>query len=155
MDEGRFHLANVTLRIDTRNDAFNPFAGWYLLADYERGTGRIEQLGPTSPGVRPAAVIGVTSYQRGFVDVRRYNRLAPNSALNLRLVLGGWLSGDALPLQRRLSIDGPGTVPGFDFRVAGGADVGTCATGLAPRGQPAQCERVSLAQLEYRSDIRA
>jgi hypothetical protein len=153
VDEGRFHLANLTMRVDTRNDDFDPWAGWYLLADYERGTGQIDVLAPTSAGLRITSP-GPTRYQRGFVDLRRYNRLAPNAALNLRLVLGGWLSGDALPLERRLSIDGPGTVPGFDFRVAGGTDVGTCASGVAIRGRPAQCERISLAQLEYRNDVR-
>ena len=153
VDDGRFHVANLTLRVDTRNDAFNPWAGWYLLADYERGTGQIDALAPTSVGVRIASSTP-TRYQRGFVDVRRYNRLAPTAALNLRLVLGGWLSGDALPLERRLSIDGPGTIPGFDFRVSGGTDVGTCAAGAPLPGRPAQCDRVSLAQLEYRSDIR-
>ncbi|CAN5432252.1 hypothetical protein BH09GEM1_BH09GEM1_46300 [soil metagenome] len=153
VDDGRFHVANLTLRVDTRNDEFNPWAGWYLLADYERGTGQIDAFGPTSTDVRIASS-GLTRYQRGFLDVRRYNRLAPTSALNLRLVLGGWLSGDALPIERRLSIDGPGTVPGFDFRVSGGTDVGTCATGAPLPGRPAQCDRISLAQLEYRSDMR-
>ena len=153
IDDGRFHVANLTLRVDTRNDVFNPWAGWYLLADYERGTGAIDALAPTSAGVRLASS-GPTRYQRGFFDVRRYNRLAPTSALNLRFVIGGWLSGDALPLERRLSIDGPGTVPGFDFRVGGGTDVGTCASGAPLPGRPAQCDRISLAQLEYRSDIR-
>ena len=153
IDDGRFHVANLTLRVDTRNDAFNPWAGWYVLADYERGTGETDALAPTSVGVR-ATSAGSTQYQRGFVDLRRYNRLAPTAALNLRFVLGGWLSGDALPLERRLSIDGPGTVPGFDFRVGGGTDVGTCATGVPLPGRPAQCDRISLAQLEYRSDIR-
>ena len=96
-----------------------------------------------------------TRYQRGFFDLRRYNRLAPNAALNLRIVLAGWLSGDPMPLERRLSIDGPGTIPGFDFRVAGNTDVGTCATGSVPMpGRPAQCERISLVQLEYRTDLR-
>jgi hypothetical protein len=153
LDAGRFHLANLTLRVDTRNDTFNPWAGWYLLADYERGTGVIDAPGPVSTGVR-AAPTGPTRYQRGFVDVRRYNRVSPSSALNLRVVLGGWLSGDPLPLQRRLSIDGPGTVPGFDFRSGGPDDVGTCATSDTPPGRPAQCERIGLAQLEYRSDLR-
>ena len=153
MDAGRFHLVNFTLRIDTRNDELNPWAGWYLFADFERGAGRIDVAGPTSLNVR-SVTSGPTRYHRGFLDVRRYNRVAPSAQLNLRLVLGGWLSGDPLPLQRRLSIDGPGTVPGFDFRSAGGTDVGTCSEGSAPAGRPAQCERVALAQLEYRSDVR-
>jgi hypothetical protein len=96
---------------------------------------------------------GPTRYHRGFIDLRRYNRVAPNAQLNVRLVLGGWLSGDPLPLQRRRSIDGPGTVPGFDFRSTGGIDVGTCSEGIGPAGRPAQCERVGLAQLEYRNDL--
>ncbi|HET9011746.1 MAG TPA: BamA/TamA family outer membrane protein [Gemmatimonadaceae bacterium] len=153
MDAGLFHLANLTLRIDTRNDTFNPWAGWYLLADYERGSGTIEVPGAVSTGVG-AAPAGPVQYQRAFVDLRRYNRINPTSALNLRIVLGGWMSGDPLPLERRLSIDGPGTVPGFDFRSGGVNDVGTCATSSAPPGRPAQCERIGLAQLEYRSDLR-
>ena len=153
IDAGRMHLANVTLRIDTRNNEFNPWAGWYLLADFERGVGTLDATGPTSLGAaRPLP--GTTRYQRGFVDLRRYNRVAPNAQLNLRLVIGGWLSGDPLPLERRLSIDGPGTVPGFDFRSSGGVDVGTCSEGIAPPGRPAQCERVALTQLEFRNDFR-
>jgi hypothetical protein len=152
MDGGRFHLVNATVRVDTRNDVFNPWAGWFVLADFERGTGSVDDAAPTSDGVRAAAV-GRSDYQRAFVDVRRYNRLAPNQALNLRFVMGGWLSGDPLPLERRLSIDGPGTVPGFDFRTKGDLDVGTCSLLTAPAGRPAQCERVALGQLEYRSDI--
>ena len=153
VDDGRFHVAKLTLRVDTRNDAFNPLAGWYLLADFERGTGHIDRFAPTTTGgAQPAT--GPTRYQSGFFDIRRYNRLAPSSSLNMRLVLGGWLSGDALPLERRLSIDGPATVPGFDFRVTGGTDVGTCGAGTPLPGRPAQCDRIALTQLEYRSDIR-
>ena len=40
MDEGRFHIANGTLRIDTRSDEDDPRSGWDITADYERGTGR-------------------------------------------------------------------------------------------------------------------
>ena len=152
LDAGRFHLANLTLRIDTRNDELHPRTGWYLLADYEHGTGRIDVAGPTSPNARVNGV-GTTRYHRFFLDGRSYNRVAPNAQLNLRLVTGGWLSGDPLPLERRLSIDGPGTVPGFDFRSVGGIDVGTCGEVASPPGRPAQCERVALAQLEYRKDL--
>jgi len=107
LDAGRFHRAEARLRVDTRNDTFNPWAGWYVLAEYERSTGVITDAGATSAGVRIDGV-GSVHYQRGFLDVRRYNRLAPNAALNVRGVLGGWLGGSALPLERRLSIDGPG-----------------------------------------------
>jgi hypothetical protein len=108
--------------------------------------------GPTSPNARLTGT-GTTRYHRIFIDARRYNRIAPNAQLNMRLVTGGWLSGDPLPLERRLSIDGPGTIPGFDFRSVEGIDVGTCSEVSAPPGRPAQCERVALAQLEYRNDL--
>ena len=153
LDAGRFHRAEARLRIDTRNDPLNPWAGWYVLAEYERSTGVITEAGATSAGVRTSPV-GRTRFQRGFLDVRRYNRLAPNAALNVRGVLGGWLGGAPLPLERRLSIDGPGTVPGFDFRSGDAPDVGTCSSGPPVAGRPAQCERIALAQLEYRKDLR-
>jgi len=153
VDAGRLHRAEARLRIDTRNDEFNPWAGWYVQADLERSSGTLTDVAPTSPGVR-SIVPGRIAYTRGFLDVRRYNRLAPNAALNLRGVLGGWMGGDALPLERRLSVDGPGSVPGFDFRSALSPDVGTCSAGLEAAGRPAQCERIALAQLEYRQDMR-
>jgi hypothetical protein len=153
LDAGRFHRLEARLRVDTRNDTFNPWAGWYVLAEYERSVGAITEAGPTSPGVR-ALPSGDTRYQRGFLDIRRYNRLAPDAALNVRGVLGGWLGGSPLPLERRLSIDGPGTVPGFDFRAGQPPDVGTCSSDVAAPGRPAQCERIALAQLEYRKDLR-
>jgi len=153
LDDAHVHRAEARLRIDTRNDTFNPLTGWYVIAEYERSTGAITSAGPTSFDVRTLPT-GDTRYQRGFLDVRRYNRLAPNAALNVRGVLGGWLGGDPLPLERRLSIDGPGTVPGFDFRAGSAPDVGTCSEGAVAAGRPAQCERIALAQLEYRKDLR-
>jgi hypothetical protein len=159
VDEGVFHVANATLRFDTRNDDNNPWSGWYLTADYEYGTGKIDRYAPTSPGVREPTVLGETSYDRLFFDLRRYNRISPDRQLNFRLVAGGWLSGDDLPLQRRFSLGGPGTLPGYDFKHTGGAvDYWQCSTSPAvgsgaPAGVPAQCERFALAQVEYRGDM--
>ena len=151
MDEGDFHVAKATLRIDTRNDADNPWAGWFITADLERGSGNVTSYAPTTS---PRALPPELQYMRGFLDLRRYNRLGPASQLNARLVLGGWLGGDELPLQRRFSVGGPGTLPGFDFRrMYSGPDVGTCTPFGAVPGTPAECERVALAQLEYRGDI--
>jgi hypothetical protein len=87
------------------------------------------------------------------MDVRRYSRISPETQLNLRLVAGGWLHGDELPLQRRFSVGGPATIPGVDFRDVLGTDVGTCSDTLLPAGAPAQCERVLLLQAEYRDDL--
>jgi hypothetical protein len=155
MDEGRFHVSNGTLRIDTRSDVDDPRSGWDILADYEYGTGHTTSFGPTSPGVRDTDTDGRTTYARGFLDVRRYNRVSPEGQLNLRLVAGGWLNGDELPLQRRFSVGGPGAIDGYPFRRTGeGDDVRQCSDGAdIPLGVPAQCERMVLFQAEYRGDL--
>jgi len=72
--------------------------------------------------------------------------------------VGGWLHGDDLPLERRFSVGGIGTIPGFDFRKyePGTVDVSQCSNGgQPPPGNPAQCERLALAQLEYRNELRS
>ncbi len=154
MDEGRFHIANGTLEVDTRTDEDDPRSGWHIIADYERGSGRTTSFGTVSPDVRDPDADGLTTYARGFVDMRRYNRLSPEGQLNLRLVAGGWLNGDELPLQRRLSLGGPGSLPGYPFRRTGsGEDVLQCSGTDIPLGVPAQCERMVLVQAEYRGDL--
>ena len=153
-DEGLFHVATATLNFDTRTDPDDPWSGWYLNADIERGRGSITAAAPRSDP-RPVGANGITEYSRGFFDFRRYNRLGPKSQLNMRVVLAGWLGGDPLPLQRRLSVDGPGSMPVYDFRGARtGLDVGTCNTSPSLLGRPAECDRIALAQIEYRGDLR-
>lgn len=151
-DEGRLHLLNSTLRIDTRNDNDNPWSGWYVLADLENGKGKITQYAPrTSPA--PLGSGPTTQYARAFLDLRRYNRISPDAQLNFRVVTGGWLSGDPLPLQRRFAVDGPGAMPGFDFRRPTASNLLTCTSGPGAAGLPGQCERMALAQVEYRGDL--
>ena len=175
VDEGRMRLLTANARIDTRNDVDRPWAGWYVAADYEYGTGTLDRFAPLSADLAPTVDLlgrtaplllpgardetpGHRAYGRGFLDVRRYNRLTPDAQLNLRFVAGGWLHGDALPAERRLSVSGPGAIPGFSFREAagtGGFDVADCSVnGLQPSGDPAQCERIAVAQVEYRTDVR-
>src|SRR3972149_3934718 len=57
-------------------------------------------------------------------------------------------------MRRRLSVGGPGTLPGYDFRRAWRVhpDVLTCGGTVLP-GAPALCDRVMLFQAEYRSDF--
>ncbi|MBA3891024.1 MAG: hypothetical protein H0X64_10880 [Gemmatimonadaceae bacterium] len=155
LDRGRFHVLTGRARIDTRNDNERPWAGWYVQADVEQGAGDIDVAGVSSPETRGSAA-GRANYTRGFLDARSYNRVGPAAQLNFRLVAGGWLGGDPLPLQRRLSVSGPGALPGFDFRtpIEAGADPGTCAVGGAVPGRPALCDRIALAQVEYRGDLR-
>jgi hypothetical protein len=169
MDEGRARLLTARLTLDTRNDVVDPWTGWLVSAEVERGSSGALQLAPTSFGVRDAVagdVVADARWVRGFLDLRRYNRVSTEGQLNLRLVLGGWLGGDPLPMQRRLSLGGAGTLPGYDFRDAGTRpDVLACnapvppnvdvAPGVRfPEGRPAQCERILLAQAEYRGDLR-
>jgi len=157
VDAGRFHLGVARAYVDTRNDELNPTTGWLISAEYERGSGSYTEVGATSPLARQAVTPDVR-YGRALLDLRRYNRISPSTSLHARLVLGGWLHGSELPLQRRFSVGGIGTLPGFDFRKVdtGIPDVAQCSDGgVVPPGNPAQCERVALVQLEYRNEIRS
>ena len=155
INDGLVHLIDLKFQFDTRNRELRPLAGWYLDGEYEYGAGNFSTEGTRiSPDEvdNPARRL---EYGRAFLDLRRYNRISPRRQLNARLVLGGWLHGDELPMQRRFSVGGVGTLPGFDFRRLGiGTDVGQCSpeTGPLP-GRPAECERVALAQLEYRHEL--
>lgn len=142
VDDGRARLLDFRIRVDTRNDERRPSSGWFTNAELEHGRARFD------------AGSGVNTYGRVLIDARRYTRLSPGEQLNARLVAGGKLYGDDLPLQRRLSVGGVGTIPGFDFRRStDGTDVAQCSKGVILPGSPAMCEHVVLAQLEYRSQI--
>ena len=153
MDAGRMHLANATIKYDTRTDRDEPRSGVYLVLDAEHGQGRLTSVAPSST---PRSYVDgdAIDYNRGFIDARSYLRLSPSGQISMRLVGGGWLSGDALPMQRRLSVEGPSALPGFDFRdVSGNFDTGTCSIG-SPLGRPAECDRIALAQIEYRGSVK-
>ncbi|MEJ7809864.1 MAG: BamA/TamA family outer membrane protein [Gemmatimonadaceae bacterium] len=154
LDEGRFRIAGAAVTLDTRNDEDDPWSGWLVSADVERGASRAATLAPV-PTLARAVIAGRTpvTYTRAFLDARRYNRVSPGGQLNLRAVLGGWVGGDPLPLQRRFSMGGVGSLPGFDFRDATGPDAAITCGGRAQRGRPALCERVALVQAEYRGDL--
>jgi hypothetical protein len=148
-DEGVLHLVNNTLRVDTRNDSWSPWAGWYILADLEHEFGKFTTYTSCSP---PACDSPYPLYSaRGFLDLRRYNRLSPNAQLNFRVVTGGRLNGDPLPTQRRFAVDGPGVLPGFGFRSTPSPNNATCDS--AAPGTPGMCERMLLVQAEYRGDL--
>jgi len=158
VDQGRLHIATGTFVIDTRNDEDNPWSGWRISADWERGTGTLERVNVTASPNGPPDVLWTTpiptTYSRGFLDLRRYNRVSPEAQLNLRALFGGWLSGDPLPIERRVSVDGPGVMPGYGFRTdRSGEDLGTCNVGPLFPGQPALCDRIALLQAEYRGDL--
>jgi hypothetical protein len=148
VNDGEMHVLSATLRVDTRNSELNPWTGWFVDAVLERGQGDLD-----SPGTR--GVFVPSTYSRAMIDFRRYNRVSPSGQLNMRLVYGARLGDDELPLQKRFSVGGPGSLPGFDFRRLhdGDVDVGMCSTGPLTPGEPALCERMAVLQVEYRGDI--
>ncbi len=149
IDDGLAHVADVEFNLDTRNSEMNPWAGWLIDATYEHGIGDFWVQESSAAFFREHR-----SYGRAFFDIRRYNRISPRRQINARLVFGGWVGGDQLPLERRFSVGGIGTIPGFDFRREGiGTDVGQCHDPNLPNNGGAQCERVALAQLEYRHEL--
>jgi hypothetical protein len=152
MDAGSMHVGNLTLRYDTRVNPDDPHTGVFVTVDAEHGQGTLTSVAPTSMP-RAYAAGEAISYNRGFIDARSYLRLSPTGQLSFRVVSGGWLSGDQLPLERRLSVEGPSLLPGFDFRDYNGTfDVGSCSIGM-PVGRPAECDRVAVAQMEYRGSL--
>jgi hypothetical protein len=155
INDGLVHLLDLKFSFDTRNRELRPLAGWYLDGQYEYGAGNFETEGTRIGADEIDNPNRRLEYWRAFVDLRRYKRISPRRQLNARLVLGGWLHGDDLPMQRRFSVGGVGTLPGFDFRRLGiGTDVGQCSPESGPLpGRPAECERVALAQLEYRHEL--
>jgi hypothetical protein len=151
VDNGRARLATTSLTVDTRNDRGSPSRGWLIQADVERG-----EFEPAVPDTDVPFNASTRTYTSGFLDLRRYNRLAPGAQFNVRVVVGGWLDGDVLPLQRRLSVGGPGTLPGFDYRHYNGEgeDRLQCSEVDGPTlALPALCDRVALIQMEYRGDL--
>ncbi|MEP6765368.1 MAG: hypothetical protein ABJB66_13705 [Gemmatimonadaceae bacterium] len=156
-DNGLIHMVTLNGHLDTRNNGDRPRSGWYFDGEYERGSGILTSIAPTTVDTR-ATTLGRIKYARALVDLRRYNRLAPNTQFNLRLVAGGVMAGDPLPLQRRFSVSGADALPGYDFRSKVGAtDVGTCSSGSDETynllGRPAQCDRIVLLQAEWKIDF--
>jgi hypothetical protein len=153
--DGRYRSAILSLHADTRNDRGMPSSGALVAAEYEVGYGRdvTGTLGPfscppTSPGpcVPPALADGKLDFQRVGFDARSYLRLSPAGRLNLRLAGGGWVGGEPLPLQRRLSLGYPDPLSGYGFRQF------SCS-GDAELGQPALCDRALIAQAEFRTHL--
>jgi hypothetical protein len=152
-DEGRFRLTSARFAYDTRTDIEDPSSGWYIVADVEHGRSGDVRFAPLPAEVRDGASQPTRlAYTRGFLDARRYNRVSPDGQLNLRLVAGGWLEGDELPIQRRFALGGAGSLPGYDFRRPPSKDVLLCG-GSAVAGSPGLCERFALAQIEYRGAL--
>ena len=158
VDEGVFHILTFSGTFDTRNDEREPSGGWYLTGTFEHGSSASAVLAPRIQNPVPSGVSSPPqpiSYGRVFFDLRRYNRVSPRTQLDGRIVAAGWVSGDELPLERKLSVTGPGVLPGYEFReTRDGSDVMQCtARGVVPADNPVMCDRVVLGQLELRTQL--
>jgi hypothetical protein len=153
IDDGHYTILGGGVTLDTRNDRLDPTAGWFLRARFENA--RSEDVKPAigvPTAVRgPIPTDGSYQFSRLLLDFRRYTRVSPSGRVNLRLLAGGWIGGDPLPLQQRLSTGGPDPLAGYGFRhtacngdIIDPAFVGTLV---------AACDRVILAQAEYRGHI--
>jgi hypothetical protein len=153
IDDGHYVTVAGSATLDTRNDARDPTSGWYVRGTLESSGSRDVTPQPGVPAaVRdPIPTDGSYRYTRLFLDARRYARVSPSGRLNLRLVAGGWLAGDPLPLQRRLSIGGPEPMAGHGFRYVG-CNLAFTAAAFAGSGVAA-CDRVLALQVEYRGHL--
>lgn len=149
VDDGHYTILGASAEFDSRNALSRASSGWWLRGSVEHSSsGNIAPASlPTT--VRPPLPTQDYGFNRFTLDLRRYNRLSPDIQLNLRLWAGGWLSGDPLPLQRRLSLGGLDLLPGYPFRSL------SCApTGFSDPAQAALCDRALVTQAELRSRLR-
>ena len=148
-DDGHYFTTGLQLDLDTRNDRELPSTGWLLRARYEHSTSD-----DVAPLVLPAVVRPPTPTGGGYqfdrltLDLRRYSRLTPGLRVNTRIRADGWIGGDRLPIQRRISLGGPDLLPGYGFRSF------TCAPrGFSDAADAALCDRSITAQVEVRTRL--
>jgi len=154
IDEGHYTTLSLNGTIDTRNDFDDPTSGWLVRATVEHASSKdvTPQTGVPTAVRGPIPTDGSYAFDRLFLDVRRYARISASGRVNLRFLAGGWLGGDPLPLQRRLSLGGPDPMAGYAFRQSGcNRDIADPAfTGSLV----AACDRVVALQAEYRGHLR-
>jgi hypothetical protein len=156
MAEGPLRTLALEAALDTRDDLREPAMGWWVQTRIRRAVGgdlrfpafwREANQGPEgfvlAPGVFPLAL-------DGMLDLRRYNRLGPDSRLHFRLLAAGSLDGNPLPPQHQVALGGEGSLPGHS-RFA--LDCGARASTLLREGEAVHpfygCDRVLLGQVEY------
>jgi len=148
-DDGHYFTTGLQAELDTRNDREVPTTGWYLRGRYEHSTS--DDVAPIvlPETVRPPIPTGGGyAFDRLTLDLRRYSRLTPNFRVNARLRADGWIGGDRMPVQRRVSLGGPDLLPGYGFRAF------TCAPrGFSDVSSPALCDRSITAQVEVRTRL--
>ena len=146
IDDGFYTTIRAEIAFDNRNSQLTPTSGWLVRASFERGSS--DDVAPIAlpTEVRdPIPTFRTYSFNKIWVDARIYARINQASRVNLRALGGGWLGGDPLPIQRRLSMGGPGILPGLPFRSQ------SCAPpSLTDPALTALCDRAIAAQAELR-----
>ncbi len=146
VDDGRYSLTTAAVTLDTRDNERQPTTGWYAKGRVEFGES--DDVAPIvlPAGIRaPIPTDGSYNYSLLQVDVRRYLRLSPENRLSGRGYFAGWVGGDPLPMQRRLSLGGPSILPGDAFRQV------TCTPAGVPNPSEAGlCDRTMFFQVEFR-----
>ena len=149
IDDGTFTTIVSSIEYDSRPYRNSRSSGWFVSGEWERGISD-DVVPQTLPlAIRdPLPVSGTYTYDRVFIDLRRYERLGWNGQLRLRAVGAGTLGeNDPLPIQRRLSLGGPDPMPGFALRHL------ACNGAVVDLARPALCDRVLLFQAEYRGNL--
>ncbi len=149
IDDGHYTIGTLSGEYDSRNDRDDPSSGWWIRASVEHS--RSNDVAPIGLPATIRGQLPTSSYDfnRYTVDARRYYRLSPEARLSLRLWSAGWLSGDPLPLQRRLSLGGPDLLPGYGFR-----DLNCAPAGFDDPSRAALCDRALITQGEFRHRLK-
>ena len=164
--EGELDLVSGSLEFDLRDDRDDPHRGWYGRVVVERPVGGSLER-PTLLGVTPTvdppigfagnilpAVELDTDFTTAMVDLRRYTMVGHESQLNVRLVAGGNVAEQPLPPQFQHALGGIGTLPGFStFQADCGARTTVGSRGTTQFFPSYGCDRVALAQVEYRGEL--
>lgn len=149
IDDGTYTAGRLRLTLDTRNNRTTPTSGWLVSADWEYG-GSADFAPVNLPRAVREPLPTERRYEFGrlWVDLRRYARLNPDTRVNLRVQGGGWLHGDPLPVQRRVSIGGGDLLPGSRFR-----ERNCNPEGLGDPARPALCDRAFSVHAEIRRRV--
>jgi hypothetical protein len=149
IDDGHYFITGAQVDFDTRNDRDRPSTGWLIRGRFEHATS--DDIAPVAlpTVIRPSPPTGGGyATDRILIDARRYSRLTPGLRVSGRLFADGWIAGDRLPVQRRVSLGGTDILPGFDFRA-----FSCLPRGFTDAADPALCDRIIAIQLEVRSRL--
>jgi Omp85 superfamily domain len=149
IDDGHYFTTGLQVEFDTRNDQDRPTTGWMIRSRFEHLTS--DDIAPVALPlvVRPSPQTGGGyATDRLSLDLRRYSRLTPGLRVNARIRADGWIAGDRLPVQQRVSLGGPDLLPGFDFR-----EFSCSPRGFSDPANPALCDRMIVTQLEVRTRL--